>query len=410
MIHRLEELMVREVSPVDRGANKRRWLVIKQAGLTPHADMDRDQLRDLRDRRSREYGIEALEGAASNLSFPAGEPETLEQYGDPVNLKYRIDDKAHAANARARFAQNAGAYSEERSRATVLERIIRAALGFGIRPGFDPDNPLDRLLPADLRERLTEKDTMTTKAKLAPTVKADVIRMLERADETAAKVEAQVKAAADIEGDAAPGPLTAAVGSVSSILRGILSKHRAAGAAKADDKADDEAAAEAADKAAKVELSIPKAIRGKVLGALEKVRAGIKTLRADVDAAEDGDDETAAPFPEPMAKLLETMAATLDTSIGRTADKADDDKADDADKAGDKADDDKADDADKAGGKAEEDDEAAAAAKADDDKADDADKADDKAKQVGGGHADQMKEAIKLLEGIAPRLDSRKAG
>jgi hypothetical protein len=388
MIHRLEELMVREVSPVDRGANRKRFLVIKQAGLAPRDDMDREQLRELRERRSKEFGIEVLEGAGSNLTFQKGDPTRLDQYADPVNIKYRIDDRAHAANARARFAQNHAVYSSDRSKATILERIIRASLGFGIRPGFDPDNPLDRLLPADLRERLTEK-TMA-KATLAPTVKADVIRMLERADETAAKVEAQVKAASDVEGDTAPAPLVAAVGSVSTILRGILTKHRAA-ASKADDaKADDEAEAEAADKAVKVELTIPNQIRGKVLGALGKIREGIKALRADVDAAEEPDDgETEErPFPEDMAKLIDTMAKTLDAAIGRT-DKAEDDKAED--------------DADKAEPKAEGEAEAAAAAaaaasKADDDKAeDDADKA---AKQEGGS----VKEAVRMLEGIAARL------
>lgn len=114
--------------------------------------MSREELQEAQRERSREFGIEVVEGAA--LTFPSGFPEDLRLYGDPVNLKYPVNTPARAANARARFKQNANQYREENSRRIVHTRIVEAELDFGISVSIDPEDPLDMLLPRSLRDRI----------------------------------------------------------------------------------------------------------------------------------------------------------------------------------------------------------------------------------------------------------------
>lgn len=139
----------------------KRSAIVKQV---PDADASNDEKREAQAARSEEFGIEALEDKGENLSFPADFPTDLRLYGDPVNLKFPNDSEERAANARVRFKQFADTYAEESSKAVVHERIVRAELRHGIEPGFDPDDPLDALLPADLRDELSraEKNLVTT--------------------------------------------------------------------------------------------------------------------------------------------------------------------------------------------------------------------------------------------------------
>jgi len=129
----------------------------------PSKDMDKDKLEELRSQRSSKYGIEVLE-EGSKLTFPAGGPEKLELYGDPVNLKYPVDTKGRAANARVRFKQFADTYKNSKSKAVVHERIVRAELGFDIEPDYDPKDPLDKLLPSSLRSKMKEAKSKTEKS------------------------------------------------------------------------------------------------------------------------------------------------------------------------------------------------------------------------------------------------------
>jgi hypothetical protein len=122
----------------------------------PPADASTEEKREAQRARAEKWGIEASEDKGESLSFPADFPTTEEQYGDPVNLKFPTDTKARAANARVRFKQFASTYEEEKSKAVVHERIVRAELRHGIEPGFDPDDPLDQLLPGDLKDQLSK--------------------------------------------------------------------------------------------------------------------------------------------------------------------------------------------------------------------------------------------------------------
>jgi len=169
-VNRLTGGVTHKVDIVDRAANKRRFLVLKRDGtkatkqgdLAPSDSASDEDLRDLRDKRSKHYGIESL--ASGALRFPKDYPTNLDEYADPVNLGYPIDTEARAANARVRFKQNHGEYSKDESKAVVHERIIRAELQLGIEPSFDPDDDLDAMLPADLKENLSKMTEPTTKS------------------------------------------------------------------------------------------------------------------------------------------------------------------------------------------------------------------------------------------------------
>ncbi len=170
-VKRCVEMFTDEVSIVTGGANgHRQWLMIKSDGIgqivedTEKAVPDKDAPRETKEKaqasRSKQYGIEVL-SANSNLSFPAGAPSTERLYGDPVNLKYPLayagatsPDPARTRNAIVRFKQNPEAYSERSSRARVYERIVRSALSAGINVSYDPNDPIDQLLPGDLKTRL----------------------------------------------------------------------------------------------------------------------------------------------------------------------------------------------------------------------------------------------------------------
>jgi hypothetical protein len=122
----------------------------------PDASASTEEKRDAQKARSKKWGIEALEGKGEALTFPSGGPEREEDFADPVNLKYPVYTEANAANARVRFKQNADVYEQEKSKAIVHERIVRAEMKFAIEPSFDPDDPLDALLPGDLKDELSK--------------------------------------------------------------------------------------------------------------------------------------------------------------------------------------------------------------------------------------------------------------
>ena len=163
---RLKDILTEEVSFVDRAANKRRFLLVKRDGTAssedlakqaPSKDMSRDELRAAREKRSKQFGIEVLD-KGSNLTFPSGFPTKLSEYGDPVNLKFPVETKKRAANARTRFKQFADRYSATKSKRVVHTRIVEAELQHGVKPDIDSKDPLDTLLPATLRERAAKSE------------------------------------------------------------------------------------------------------------------------------------------------------------------------------------------------------------------------------------------------------------
>jgi len=162
----LRDIKPTEVSAVDVPAIGEPHMVVK--GMSnrldvakanePSDSMSREELVAAREARSKAYGIEVLE-SGSHLTYPSSFPTKLDEYGDPVNLKYPTDTKERAANARVRFKQNADAYKQDSSKKVVHERIVRAELQHGIEPGYDAEDPLDQMLPSDLKDELTKSET-----------------------------------------------------------------------------------------------------------------------------------------------------------------------------------------------------------------------------------------------------------
>lgn len=168
-VHRLKNLTTQFVSLVTRGANRQSKFFVVKADqedtekAVPPADASQEDKRKAQEDRAKRYGIEALEEGAA-LSYPAGSPTTESLYGDPVNLKYPLGgpgntvDLGRVRNALARFKQAAGTYAQNKSKAAVFERIVRQALQSGVNVGFDPEDPIDALLPQDLKDRLSKDD------------------------------------------------------------------------------------------------------------------------------------------------------------------------------------------------------------------------------------------------------------
>jgi hypothetical protein len=145
--------------------------------ISPSKDMDTEKLTGLQKQRSTQYGIEILQ-KGSSLTFPTDYPEEVELYGDPVNLKHLIDDAAHARNARVRFKSFASAYKKTKSMAVVHERIVRAELKFGVKVNIDPKDPLDKLLPASLRDQADQAQSKKSETKTSTESNMDTEKIL----------------------------------------------------------------------------------------------------------------------------------------------------------------------------------------------------------------------------------------
>lgn len=123
---------------------------------TPKAEMSDEELKAAQKVRAEKYGIEVVSSA--NLKFPDGGPTELAKYGDPVNLKYFIDSAEASTKSRDDFKKEAGEYKEDKSKAAVHAAIVGAQLALGADPAFDEKDPLDALLPKELKDKLLESN------------------------------------------------------------------------------------------------------------------------------------------------------------------------------------------------------------------------------------------------------------
>lgn len=143
---------------------------------------DREKARQEQQQRSQKYRIGVKDGG--NVTKP-GEYANLsdDQFADPVNYRYPIDEE-HVQAALAYFNQSdnrrAGGYSHEEA-VKIMAKIIQAALGAGKEVSWQPEDPVYRDLPEDLKSKLsgytkenlaeklaaTEKELTETKVKLA---------------------------------------------------------------------------------------------------------------------------------------------------------------------------------------------------------------------------------------------------
>jgi len=190
-VYRLTDIEPQFVSLVTAGANRQTKFQVVKAGscllcgsieacgcpawsrvdkAVPAADATSEDKRQAQMQRAKQYGIEELE-AGANLSYPSGDPTTESLYGDPVNLKYPFGrtnnqpDVNRIRNALARFKQAHGTYSQEKSKAVIYSRIVTAALAQGVNVSYDSADPIDRLLPQELVDRLAKNEDEKKSAK-----------------------------------------------------------------------------------------------------------------------------------------------------------------------------------------------------------------------------------------------------
>ncbi len=135
----------------------------------PDAEAPDEEKKAAQDARAKEFEIEALGGTDAGMSWPKDAPTKLDLYGDPVNLKYPLGGTGNEADperiraAVSEFKQAAGKY-QAASRGKVYGRIIAAALAAGIDVTYDPKDPIDQLLPGDVKAKLEELNKAGTGA------------------------------------------------------------------------------------------------------------------------------------------------------------------------------------------------------------------------------------------------------
>jgi hypothetical protein len=168
--YKLEDLNVFKVDIVSKPSTGDKFIVVRSEDendqeverQVPDKDASDDTKRKSQKKRSEKYEIEALEDKGENLSYPKNDPTKEALYGDPVNLKFPLGrddnkiDQKRANNARTRFKQFADTYSKKKSKKIVHTRIIEAQLKAGSNPAFDPEDPLDKMLPKDTKNKMKQ--------------------------------------------------------------------------------------------------------------------------------------------------------------------------------------------------------------------------------------------------------------
>jgi hypothetical protein len=155
----------------------------------PDATATPEKKREAQKKRATKYGIEVLENKGENLSYPKGDPTKESLYADGVNLKYPLGksdnkvDKNRANNARARFKQSFAVYTKTSSRKIIHTNIVKAQLKAGSKPSYDPDDPLDKLLPKEVKDKIekpverteTETETQLEETRMTLEEKVDLL-------------------------------------------------------------------------------------------------------------------------------------------------------------------------------------------------------------------------------------------
>jgi len=115
---------------------------------------DREKLEEAIKNREKKYGYKR--GSNASLTKPkdyANIPES--QFADPVGYNYPVD-KEHIRGAITywQHMDHRKAYSDPKARAFITERIVRAALKFGIEITYDPKDPDYQKLPESLKKQM----------------------------------------------------------------------------------------------------------------------------------------------------------------------------------------------------------------------------------------------------------------
>lgn len=178
----------------------------------PTDEMTDEQAQEAQKERAGRFAVEILDGAA--LRFPKDYPTDLEDYGDPVNLKYPLVPEGRLKNALSRFAQNYDEYERPRSRKIVFSRIVSRALDAGIAVDPESDMVKTYLAPdlkrkvqdaADKAKEATQKSAPIMKLELDGGSVQDLMDLLYRAMSAASKTG--IFGSYDVDGDYFPGSI-----------------------------------------------------------------------------------------------------------------------------------------------------------------------------------------------------------
>lgn len=119
-------------------------------------ESEREKLHQAQQERAKKYGISPKpDGHLTKPKEYENIPE--DEFADPVNYKYPIDNEEHVRGALTYFNQpakrEAGGYTTEEA-AKILEKIIRKALNLGITVSWQPEDPAYRALPEEVKQKL----------------------------------------------------------------------------------------------------------------------------------------------------------------------------------------------------------------------------------------------------------------
>jgi hypothetical protein len=120
---------------------------------------DQEKNRAAQKARSARYGIAVLNvGHVTKPSKYASLPDS--KWGDPVNYRYHVEDKTHAANAASRFAQEKTSY---RGKGVVGKRIARLEKSAGVEAAQKKgDNMTEKSAVAETVPQVRDDDVSYT--------------------------------------------------------------------------------------------------------------------------------------------------------------------------------------------------------------------------------------------------------
>ena len=129
--------------------------IAQSAALTKE---EKEKLEKAMAGREKKYGYKR--GSNASLTKPAKYADVPEsQFADPVGFNYPVTEKyVRGALTYWNQPKNRKAYKDPKARAFITQRIIKAALKFGITVTYDPRDPEYVKLPDTLKKQLKNHD------------------------------------------------------------------------------------------------------------------------------------------------------------------------------------------------------------------------------------------------------------
>jgi hypothetical protein len=114
----------------------------------------RQKLEEQMKAREKKYGYKR--GSNASLMKPKDYESIPEsEFADPVGYNYPVDKQhVHGAITYWQHMNHRKAYSDPKARAFITERIVKAAVKFGIEITYDPRDPDYQKLPESLKKQM----------------------------------------------------------------------------------------------------------------------------------------------------------------------------------------------------------------------------------------------------------------